>query len=139
MGDLVFGPEPFDDLERLVESFAALGVWHTEVVELFAPVSEPDAEHEPTLGDDVESGDLLREHHRVVQRADHDLRGQLHVRLDVSGKSRQEWNGLQPAQVSIEEVLADGNIGHALLLRSIDDSQDVLELLRRCYRLGYIA
>ena len=128
VGDLVLRPEQRQQLEHLVQSRGTLLVRDAERLELLGAVAEADAEDVPALGHHVEGGDLLREQHRVVERSDHDVRDESHVRLDVGSQSRQQGDRLQPAQVAVQEVLAEAEVGAAGLLRGLDEPADVGEL-----------
>jgi hypothetical protein len=129
VGDRLLGPELLHQLQRLVEPAGPLLVGHVEVVELLGPVAETRAEDEPALGDDVEGGDLLGQHHGVVQRRDHDVGDQARARVAVGGEPGEQRHRLQPPQFPVEEVLADRDVVEALVLGHLHDPPDVLELL----------
>jgi hypothetical protein len=133
-GDLVLRPQPGHHLEALVEPGRPGLVGHAEVVELVGLVAQAGAEDQAALGDDVQGRDLLGEDHRVVQRRDHDLGDQPDVRVDLRGEPGQQRYGLQPAQVAVQEVLADRDVREVVALGGRDDPPDVVELL--CGRDG---
>ena len=138
-GDLILGPQLFQQHQRLVHAGRALAVRDPEVVELLRPVAQAGAEDEPSFGHDVERGDLLRQQHRVVQRRDHDLGDQPHPRANLGRQAREQRHRLQPAQVAVQEVLPDGDVGEAVALGGLRHADDVLELLGGRHRARYVA
>lgn len=129
MRDLILGPQAREEPEDLVEPRRALTDRDVEVRELLGTVAEADSQAEPPAAHDVEGGDLLSEQDGVVQRADHDVRRQAHVRPRVRGEAREQRDRLEPAQVAVEEVLADREVGAPLLLGHLDDAEHVPVLL----------
>ncbi|WP_275693169.1 hypothetical protein [Nocardioides sp. TF02-7] len=131
VGDRVLGPQLLQQLQRLVEPARALLERHVEVVELLPPVAEPGAEHQTALGHHVEGRDLLGEQHRVVERRDHDVGDEADVRLHLGREPRHQRHRLQPAEVAVQEVLADREVVEPGRLAGLDHREQVAELLRR--------
>jgi len=65
----------------------------------------------------------------VIQRRDHDLGDEPDVRPDLGREPGEQRHGLQPAQVAVQEMLPDGDVGEIVGLRRLDDAQHVTELL----------
>ena len=67
------GPGAFDDLETFIHERAALATVDLEGVELLHLVAQPDAEAQPTAGEDVDDGGVLCNRERVMQRKQEDV------------------------------------------------------------------
>lgn len=91
--DDLFGPEPSEQLDLLLEASAAATELHAQRLE--AGVLDADAESQPELssGQDVELGGLLREQARLSLRGDHDAGGELQFESQRGGE-REQGEGL---------------------------------------------
>src|SRR4026207_1311424 len=58
-----------------------------------------------------------------------DLGDQRDVRVALGGEPGEERYRLEPAQVAVEEVLPDRDVGEPVSLRRLDDPQHVAELV----------
>jgi hypothetical protein len=66
--DIVFGPQPLDDIQTLFETAHALAARHAEGVELDIAIAQPDTKDEIAAPDRVERGNAFGDLDRVVQR-----------------------------------------------------------------------
>ena len=130
--DAVVGPQLAQQPQPLLEARDPLLERHAERLVLGLHVAEPEADVEPALADDVERRELLGEHHRVVERRDHDLGRQAGVGAHLARQPGERRHRLQPARAAgEEEVLADQQVGDPRLLGRLDLAQDAVEVLGR--------
>ena len=67
----------------------------------------------------------------MVDRRDDDAGHELYLRTDVRGQAGQQRYGLEVAEISVQEMLAERNIGEARVYGPGYDPQGVLKLLPR--------
>ncbi len=93
----ILGPHQLQDLDGLVQPGAALAERHAEHLVLGGDVAKSEADGEAAVGDDVQGGQFLGQHDRVVERCDHDLRHEPDVRVELACQPGQHRHRLQPA------------------------------------------
>ena len=89
--DVLLGPQPFHHLQRLVGACAAFTDRHPTRFELFRVfATDPDSQVETSARDDVESGDLLGQQGRWVERHQSDRAHQPDVPGRTGGGGQQD-------------------------------------------------
>ena len=107
MGERLVGcPRLEDHLEALVEARVGLLHWHAETGELVVPVSLADAEIEPSPGEEVERGGLLRQQHGIVP-GQHEHRGTQSQPARARAEPGQELERGRDLAIAGEVVLDD--------------------------------
>src|SRR6266481_2852989 len=77
--NVVFGPEPFDEVERFDHPADLVARIDAETFKLDFAIAEPDAEDQPALAHYVERRYFLRDLDRVEQGQQYDSENKLHV------------------------------------------------------------
>src|SRR6266851_5266022 len=83
--NVVFGPEPFDEIERFDHPADLVARVDAEPFKFDFAITESDAEDQPPLAHYVERRYLLRDLDRVEQRQQNDSENKLHI-ARVGGK-----------------------------------------------------
>nr|BFE87592.1 hypothetical protein GCM10020093_101930 [Planobispora longispora] len=126
------GPQAEDHLQRLVEPVTRLGQVDAEALELEALVAAPDAQLQPSAGEQVHHGRLLGDVDRVVQRQDHDPGAEAEP-FGPGGQVGQHGEQVGHDPVVAEVVLGQSHPGEPQLLGEFRQLQvvvvDVLEAL----------
>src|SRR5216684_6167304 len=92
--NVVFGPEPFDEIERFDHPADLVPRVDAEAFKLDFAIAEPDAEDQPPLAHYVERRYFLRDLDRVEQRQQYDSENKLHI-AGVCRKPAQQRHVLQ--------------------------------------------
>src|SRR5207245_2146090 len=64
------GPGPLENLHRLQGPSETVLARYLEAIELFRPVTHPDSEPQPAVGNDVDGGSILGQPQRMIERCE---------------------------------------------------------------------